>query len=198
MNVDKLKVPTYIFFLLKKCLLFRIFSLFSGFVPDNDDEEVLDYDVGDISNFLATQFATAPQFEDVFQHKKAYCWKFFLLDKMNRKTKCKICSQIMTLQKNGSTNNFYKHLKNRHRIIKGQEEFVNPLVLQNVLSALEPNPPFVPSSGSAGSSGPEPNVPSSGDTEPNPSLESNPQPDIFLPPLPDPLAGGEIKKEKNS
>ena len=150
---------------------------------------------------MATQFATAPQFEDVFQHKKAYCWKFFLLDKMNRKTKCKICSQIMTLQKNGSTNNFYKHLKNRHRIIKGQEEFVNPLVLQNVLSALEPNPPFVPNVSSSNL----PNVPSSGETEPNSSqvqnvpssLESTPQPDIFLP-LPDPLSAGEIKQENRN
>ena len=30
------------------------------------------------------------QFEDVSQVKKAYCWKYFLLDKTNQKAKCKV------------------------------------------------------------------------------------------------------------
>ena len=55
------------------------------------------------------------QFEDVSQFKKAFCWKYFLLDETNQKAKCKIkmrdgniCNRII------SSKACNKHLKQYH------------------------------------------------------------------------------------
>ena len=61
------------------------------------------------------------QFEDVSQVKKAFCWKYFLLDKTNRKVKCKVeisdgnfCDRIITYK----ASNIQRHLKDLHGIDK--------------------------------------------------------------------------------
>ena len=59
------------------------------------------------------------QFEDLSQIKKAFCWKYCLLDKANRKVKCKVqisegnfCDRIMSYK----ASNIYRHLKHHHGI----------------------------------------------------------------------------------
>ena len=61
------------------------------------------------------------QFEDLSQIKKAFCWKYCLLDKTNRKVKCKVqisegnfCDRIMSYK----ASNIYRHLKHHHGIDK--------------------------------------------------------------------------------
>ena len=62
------------------------------------------------------------QFEDVSKVQKAFCWKYFLLDKTNHYAKCKVkinegeyCDKVFTSK--GGTTNFNRHLKNRHGIL---------------------------------------------------------------------------------
>ena len=68
------------------------------------------------------------QFEDVSKVRKAFCWKYFLLDEENLKAKCKVkfsegrgcCDKVFSVkgyngcvQVSGTIN---KHLENEHGI----------------------------------------------------------------------------------
>ena len=63
------------------------------------------------------------QFEDVSNFRKAFCWKYFLLDKTNLKAKCnvfkidegKYCNRFYDAH-GGTTSKFNMHLKNHHGI----------------------------------------------------------------------------------
>ena len=67
------------------------------------------------------------QFEDVSKIRKAFCWKYFLLDEENYKAKCKVkfvegvyCDRVLSARgSNGcaqATPAFKKHLKDEHAI----------------------------------------------------------------------------------
>ena len=64
------------------------------------------------------------QFEDVSQIKNSFCWKYFLLDKVNHKAKCKVkiseseyCNRVYSAQEGATTGGMKNHLKNAHGIL---------------------------------------------------------------------------------
>ena len=67
------------------------------------------------------------QFEDVSKVRKAFCWKYFLLDEENYKAKCKVkfseggyCDKVFSVKgHNGCvqvTGHIYNHLESQHGI----------------------------------------------------------------------------------
>ena len=64
------------------------------------------------------------QFEDVSEIRKAICWKYVLLDKVNYRAKCSVkisegeyCDRVYSA-KGGSTTALNTHLRKRHGITK--------------------------------------------------------------------------------
>ena len=63
-------------------------------------------------------------FEDVSRIKNSFCWKYFLLDKVNHKAKCKVkiseseyCNRVYSAQEGATTGGMKNHLKNAHGIL---------------------------------------------------------------------------------
>jgi len=74
------------------------------------------------SNVIFNPLFEDDQFEDVSQIKNSFCWKYFLLDKVNDKAKCQIkisegeyCNRVYSAPE-GATTSLKYHLKRRHGI----------------------------------------------------------------------------------
>ena len=74
------------------------------------------------SNVIFNPLYEDGQFEDVSQIKNSFCWKYFLLDKINHKAKCNVkisegeyCNRVYSAQDSATTSLKY-HLKRRHGI----------------------------------------------------------------------------------
>ena len=96
-------------------------SLFTNCVVNTD----LNFSLAGL-NYVDSSLVFNPfeddQFEDVSQVQKAFCWKYFLLDKANQKAKCKVkiregeyCDRVYSAT---TTRGIKYHLENNHGISK--------------------------------------------------------------------------------
>jgi len=76
------------------------------------------------SNLIFNPLFEDGQFEDVSRIKNSFCWKYFLLDKVNHKAKCKVkiseseyCNRVYSAQEGATTGGMKNHLKNAHGIL---------------------------------------------------------------------------------